>query len=123
MGKGRGETVAASQRLELAAGALSDALSKRGYDGGDAFRVIGAIADRTTSPRFTDYAGSAQAVMAVDTLLNAMVREGRITVGAAAGIRTSIKRAYAAVDSPESYNPAGFRTALGQAARSIGALQ
>lgn len=123
MGKGRGETVAAAQRLEAAAAALSDALSKRGYDGGDAFRVIGAIADRTTAPRFTDYAGSAQAVMAVDTLLNAMVREGRITVGAAAGIRTSINRAYAAVDSPGSYNPAGFRTALGQAARSIGALQ
>jgi len=123
MGEGRAETAAAAQRLEAAAGALSDALSAGSYSGNDAFRVVGAIADRTTSARFTDYAGSAQAVMAVDTLLNAMVREGRITVGAAAGIRASINRAYTAVESPESYNPAGFRAALGQAARSIGALQ
>ncbi len=123
MGQGRSETVAAAQRLEAAAGALSDALSRRSYSGGDGFRVIAAIADRTTAPRFTDYAGSAQSVMAVDTLLNAMVREGQVTVGAAAGIRASINRAYTAVASPESYNPAAFRTALGQAARSIGALQ
>jgi hypothetical protein len=123
MSNGRAETVASAQRLEAAAAALSEALSARNYGGNDAFRVIGAIADRTTSPRFTDYAGSAQAVMAVDTLLNAMVREGQVTVGAAAGIRASINRAYAAVEGPERYNPAAFRAALGQAARSIGALQ
>ncbi|MGX7951570.1 multiheme c-type cytochrome [Tsuneonella sp. HG249] len=123
MGQGRAQTVAAAQRLEAAAGALSDALSQRGYSGDDAFRVVAAISDRTTSPRFTDYAGSAQAVMAVDTLLNAMVREGRVTVGAAAGIRAAVNRAYAAVESPERYNPARFRASLGQAARGIGALQ
>jgi hypothetical protein len=85
--------------------------------------VVAAITDKATSPRFTDYAGSAQAVMATDTLLNAMVREGRVTVGAAAGIRASINRAYAAVESPEGYSPGTFRTALGQAARSIEALR
>jgi hypothetical protein len=51
------------------------------------------------------------------------VRENRVTVGAAAGIRASINRAYAAVESPESYNPGAFRAALGQATRSIGALR
>ncbi|MGB5780170.1 MAG: hypothetical protein WBH10_13960, partial [Allopontixanthobacter sediminis] len=63
------------------------------------------------------------AVMAVDTLLNAMVREGRITVGAAAGIRANINRAYAAVRTPETYRPAQFRSALGQAASAIGTLR
>ena len=63
------------------------------------------------------------AAMATDTLLNAMVRENRVTVGAAAGIRASINRAYAAVESPEGYNPGTFRTALVQAARSIEALR
>ena len=61
--------------------------------------------------------------MAVDTLLNALVREGPITVGAAAGIRADINRAYAAVQSPAGYNPAEFRTALGKAAGSIEALR
>ncbi|MGZ3196251.1 MAG: hypothetical protein ACXWI1_03970, partial [Croceibacterium sp.] len=104
-------------------GALSDALARGSYGGDEAFRVIATIADKATSPRFTDYAGSAQAVMAVDTLLNALVREGPVTVGAAAGIRADINRAYAAVRSPQTYDPASFRAALGKAAASIGALR
>jgi hypothetical protein len=121
MGEDRARAVAAAARLESAAAALSAALA--GGGGGDAFAVIAAIADRTTSPRFTDYAGSAQAVMAVDTLLNALVREGRVTVGAAAGIRAQINRAYDAVRSPESYSPVRFRAALGGAAGAIGTLR
>ncbi len=121
MGVGRGEAAEAAMRLRAAAANLSDALARG--SGGNAFAVIAAIADRTTSPRFTDYAGSAQAVMAVDTLLNALVREGRITIGAAAGIRADINRAYDAVRSPESYNPVRFRAALGQAAGAIGSLR
>ncbi|WP_271438163.1 multiheme c-type cytochrome [Pontixanthobacter luteolus] len=123
MGQGRTEAVAAAQRLRGEAAALSDSLAARGYSGSDAFTVVQKITDTATSPRFTDYAGSAQAVMAVDTLLNAMVREGRVTMGAAAGIRANINRAYAAVRSPQGYNPAQFRSALGQAARAIGALR
>lgn len=123
MGQGRAEASAAAQRLRGEAAALSDALSRRSYTGNDAFTVVAAIADRTTSARFTDYTGSAQAVMAVDTLLNAMVREGRITVGAAAGIRANINRAYAAVRSPDAYSPAQFRNALGAATSAIGALR
>ena len=85
--------------------------------------MIQTIANTATAPRFTDYAGSAQAVMAVDTLLNALVREGRITNGAAASIRADINTAYAAVRSPESYRPAQFRAALGRAANAIGRLR
>jgi hypothetical protein len=102
---------------------LSNAMAQRSYGGDTAFTVIATIAGKAISPRFTDYAGSAQAVMAVDTLLNALVREGRITVGAAAGIRANINRAYAAVRAPSSYNPAAFRGALGEAARSIEVLR
>ena len=61
--------------------------------------------------------------MAVDTLLNSLVREGRVTVGAAAGIRANINRAYAAVATPNSYRPAQFRSALGAAANAVGALR
>jgi hypothetical protein len=61
--------------------------------------------------------------MAVDTLLNALVRQGRVTVGAAAGIRANVNRAYAAVASPDRYDPQAFRAALGSAARRIEALR
>jgi hypothetical protein len=123
MGKGRAETVAAAGRLQAAAAALSRVISASGYGGDTAFTVIATIAGKAISPRFTDYTGSAQAVMAVDTLLNSLVRQGRITVGAAAGIRASINRAYDAVSTPDRYDPQTFRAALGQAARSIGALR
>ncbi len=123
MGQGRSQAAMAAQKLRGEAAALSDALAQRSYTGNDAFTVVAAISSTATSPRFTDYAGSAQAVMAVDTLLNALVREGRVTVGAAAGIRANINRAYAAVRTPQTYRPAEFRSSLGQAANAIGALQ
>ena len=123
MGSGRAQTVAAAARLSAAAGGLSQAMAQGNYGGESAFTVIATISGRAISPRFTDYTGSAQAVMAVDTLLNALVRQGRITVGAAAGIRANINRAYAAVKDPNGYDPAGFRSALGDAARSIEALR
>ncbi|MEO6718610.1 MAG: multiheme c-type cytochrome [Novosphingobium sp.] len=123
MGQGRTQAVAAAARLGAAASALSRAMAQKSYSSDTAFTVISTIAGRTISPRFTDYTGSAQAVMAVDTLLNALVKEGRVTLGAAAGIRANINLAYAAVKAPNSYNPAAFRTALGEAARSIGALR
>ena len=123
MGKGRTDAVAAAARLNSAASALSNGMARSRPGGDTAFQIIATITSKAIAPRFTDYAGSAQAVMAVDTLLNGLVREGRITVGAAAGIRTNINRAYAAVSSPANYNPAAFRAALGQAANSITALR
>jgi cytochrome c2 len=123
MGAGPVEARAAAQALGARAGALSDALAGRAYANADAFRVIGVIAGEATAPRFTDYAGSVQAVMAVDTLLNALVAEGRVTQGAAAGIRGDIARAYKAVEEPNAYRPADFRSALKSAAGAIGRLQ
>lgn len=123
MGVGRGEAVAAAARLGSAAAALSGALASGPTGGETAFAVVATIAGKATAPRFTDYAGSVQAVMAVDTLLNALVRQGRVSVGAAAGIRANVNRAYAAVRAPNQYDPPAFRAALGEAARAIGALR
>lgn len=123
MGKGRGATQQAAINLRNRAGALSNALAARGYNSNDAFTVVATIAGRATRPRFTDYAGSVQAVMAIDTLLNALVRDGRVSSGAAAGIRSNINRAYAAVAEPNAYRPAQFRRSLSAAAGAIGALR
>lgn len=123
MGQGRSQAVVAAGKLQAAAAALSQAMAGRDYGGDTAFTVISSIGGKAIAPRFTDYTGSSQAVMAVDTLLNSLVRQGRITVGAAAGIRANVNRAYAAVATPDSYNPAAFRAALGQAVRGIEALR
>ena len=124
MGNANGpEARAAAKALTAKAGALSNALSQRAYADVDAFRVIAMIAGKATKPRFTDYSGSVQAVMAIDTLLNSLVREGRVSVGAAAGIRTDINTAYQAVAEPNAYRPADFRAALTSASAAIGRLR
>lgn len=123
MNTGYAATQKAAIVLRDKAAALSNALAGRAYNKDDAFVIIARIGARATSDRFTDYAGSAQAVMAIDTLLNALVKEDRVTVGAAAGIRANINRAYAAVASPNTYHPAAFRAALGDAVTAIGRLR
>ena len=122
MGQGRAASQEAAVALRQRAGALSSALASRGYGSSTAFATIATIAGEATRPRFTDYAGSVQAVMAVDTLLNALVRDGQVTIGAAARIRADINRAYAAVSEPNSYRPSDFRAALASAARAIATL-
>ncbi len=119
---GRGQDAAAA-RLAAAAERLITAFDAAPAQRDTAFALVAAIADKTTTPRFTDYAGSVQAVMAIDTLLGALVADGRITVGAAAGIRANLARAYAAVKAPNTYDPAQFRAALGDATRAIAVLR
>ena len=120
--KDRPSAIAASVRLAASADALADAFAARGFNNEQAFAMIDTIAGNAIAARFTDYEGSVQAVMSVDTLLGALVKSGRVTLGAAAGIRQDINRAYGAVRDPNSYRPSDFRSALAAAARSIRAL-
>jgi hypothetical protein len=119
----RPSAVAAAAELEHTVAALKAAFASRSFSGTDAFALVDAIAAKTINDRFTDYAGSSQAVMGVDTLLGAMVSSGRVTVGAAAGIRADIDRAYTAVKDPNAYRPADFQASLGSAVRAIQALR
>ena len=123
MARDRASAVGAASQLRQTAAALTDALSSASFGRDRTFAIIETLAGSAISPRFTDYEGSVQAVMAVDTLLNALVNSGEVTVGAAAGIRANINRAYAAVKDPNAYRPGEFRSALGSAAASIRALR
>lgn len=123
MAGSRATSVAAGVRLAATASDLASALSARSNDSDTAFAIIDSIAGPTSAPRFTDYTGSVQAVMAIDSLLNALVKQGRVTIGAAAGIRADINRAYAAVKEPNGYRPPEFRGALASAVRSIRSLR
>ena len=87
------------------------------------FAIMESIASEAVSPRFTDYEGSVQAVMAVDTLLSGLVTQGPVSAGAATSLRAQINQAYAAVAEPNSYKPLEFRRALGGAVRTIRSLQ
>ena len=123
MADGRASAVKAAAALANTSARLEAAFTARGFSTEDGFRLVDAIAGSAIAPRFTDYAGSVQAVMGIDTLLSAMVASGRVTIGAAAGIRSDIDRAYTAVRDPNAYRPADFQASLGSAVRAIRALR
>ena len=123
MAGNRATSVAAATRLAATANQLASAMSSMSGGGDTAFAIVDAIAGPASAPRFTDYEGSVQAVMSIDSLLNALVKQGRVAVGAAAGIRADINRAYAAVREPNGYRPPEFRGALASAVRSIRSLR
>ncbi|MEA3046957.1 MAG: hypothetical protein QOJ53_1289 [Sphingomonadales bacterium] len=119
----RASAIATAQALRSSAQALADAFSGAAMGRDQIFAIIEAITGTALRERFTDYAGSVQAVMATDTLLSALVNQGQIPAGAASGIRNDINAAYRAVHDPNDYDPSGFRASLGRAAAAIRRLR
>lgn len=119
----RSETVAAAQALRQTADALSTRMAATDFGRDRTFAIMDVIASDAISERFTDYEGSVQSVMAIDTLLNGLVNGGMVSSGAAQNLRVQINQAYASVKEPNSYQPFAFRKALGSAIRSIRSLR
>ncbi|MFM9898282.1 multiheme c-type cytochrome [Sphingorhabdus sp.] len=119
----RSSAIAAARRLSIAADNLANNFASGSFGSGQTFAIIDIIATDAIAARLTDYEGSVQAVMAVDTLLSALVRSGNITQGAAAGIRANVNRAYGAVRDPNDYRPSEFRSAIGAAASAVRSLR
>jgi hypothetical protein len=122
-GRDRGTAVAAAAKLRDTARALSTAFASSNMSREQAFDIVETITSNAISPRFTDYAGSVQAVMATDTLLSALVNSGQIGSGSADSIRSDINIAYRAVRDPNAYQPREFRASLGRAASAIRRLR
>jgi hypothetical protein len=123
LARDRGSAVAAAGALRESARALGSAFAASGISRAQTFEIIDSIAGNAISPRFTDYAGSVQAVMAVDTLLSSLVSSGGIATGSAQSIRSDINLAYRAVRDPNAYNAREFRASLGRAAAAIRRLK
>ncbi|RYY38241.1 MAG: hypothetical protein EOP59_13225 [Sphingomonadales bacterium] len=119
----RASAVRAAAKLRATADAMANSFAASGFGRAETFAIIDAVTTGATMARYTDYEGSVQAVMATDTLLNALVNSGQVGGGAATSIRADINRAYAAVREPNAYRPADFRAALGRAAAAIRTLR
>lgn len=119
----RAATIAAAARLRDSASALSSAFGRTRFGRAQVFDIIETITSNAIALRFTDYAGSVQAVMATDTLLSSLVNSGQVSGQAAQGIRTDINAAYRAVRDPNSYDPREFQASLGRAASAIRRLR
>ncbi|HEY0414061.1 MAG TPA: multiheme c-type cytochrome [Allosphingosinicella sp.] len=123
MAKDRGSALAAAAQLRSSALAVADAFAGGGVGRAQTFAIIDTISGNAVAARFTDYEGSVQAVMAVDTLLSALVKAGQVPPGSARSIRADIELAYRAVKDPNGFDPRQFRAALGRAAAAIRGLQ
>lgn len=115
--------VRAAATLRDSARALAAAFAAGELGRAQTFAIVDAITSAAISERFTDYAGSVQAVMATDTLLSALVAQGAVAEARANAIRADINLAYQAVRDPNSYEPGRFRAALGRAAGAIRRLR
>jgi hypothetical protein len=123
LGRDRAAAVAAANRLRETSRNLANAFSSASMGRQQTFAIIDAIASNAIQERYTDYAGSVQAVMATDTLLSSLVNSGQIDTGAATAIRSDINIAYRAVRDPNEYQPREFRASLGRAASAIKRLR
>ena len=120
----RAAALAAGAKLRATAQALVGAFNAASFDRTQTMAIVDTIASEAISPRFTDYTGSAQSVMAVDTLAQRDGRRGSGSGGLCGkAMRGDINRAYAAVRDPNDYRPLEFRRALGSAVRTIRTLR
>ncbi len=115
-------TTAAASQLAGAARALANALATHTFNRGETFAALEAVLNGAAA-RYTDYQGGAQAVMAADTLLNALVAQGHVNRANAEGVRPQINRLYAAVRDTNAWRPAEFRDAIRQLAGAVGRLK
>ena len=123
MGSGRQAAIAAANRLRGTLRQLAAAFAGADMGRNATFAIIDTITTQAIRDRFTDYAGSVQAVMATDTLLSALVSGGHVPLATANAIRVDINGAYRAVHDPNAYDPGGFRASLGRAAAAIRRLR
>ncbi|HEY0435700.1 MAG TPA: hypothetical protein VGC92_03620, partial [Phenylobacterium sp.] len=119
LAKDRAAAPRAAAALAATSRQLADAFAARAFTRADTLAIFQALASGEGGRRLTDYAGAAQAVMAADTLLSALVAEGALDRAAAARVRPDLDRAYAAVHDPNSFRPEAARAALQAAADKV----
>lgn len=119
LAKDRGGAGRAAAQLAATSRQLADAFAGRAFSRADTLAIFDALLTGDGARRVTDYAGAAQAVMAADTLLSALVADGALDRAQAARVRPDLDRAYQAVHDPNSFKPEAARAALQAAAEKV----
>ena len=117
---GRADSVRAAATLAATARRLSDGFARASFGKGQTLAMLGAVLE---SPRYTDYAGAAQAVMAADTLLNALAASGQVDRRDVRALRPDLDRAYAQVRDPNGFKPAEFRQSFARLSAAVARLR
>jgi hypothetical protein len=118
----RAAAVRAAAQLAGTARTLSNAFASHAFSKTETLAILGQVVSDAQAARYTDYTGGAQSVMAIDTLLNALVAVGDVDGARAAAMRPDIDRAYRAVNDPNAYRPAEFRGSISKIAMDLRTL-
>jgi cytochrome c556 len=118
----RAAAMKAAGALRSTAAALARRMAGASFGRAPGFALIDAVLVGN-APAYTDYQGGVQAVMAADTLLNALVAAGQVDRGAAQALRPDLDRAYALARDANHWDAPAFRAALARVAARVRTLQ
>jgi hypothetical protein len=113
---------AAAQSLILVCEKLEKHFASARYSGAINRAMLDNVVDVALARRYTDYVAAEQAVMAMDTLLSAMIAQRQISASRVNGIRQDIELAYKAVEKPTEYDQKAMILALERIANALEAL-
>ncbi|HEY3950696.1 multiheme c-type cytochrome [Phenylobacterium sp.] len=102
---------------------LADAFAAKSFSRAETLAIFQDLLGGEGARRYTDFSGATQAVMAADTLLNALVADGAIERAAYARVKPDLDRAYQTVRDPNAFRPAEARAALAQVAEKVRGLK
>lgn len=118
----RAGTLKAAAALSKTSDALAAAFDRARFDRAQTFQMLEAVLVGNAGS-YTDYQGGAQAVMAADTLISALVSSRAVDRSAALGLRPDLDRAYAAARDANRWQPGEFRAALAAVAGKVRGLK
>ncbi|MDT7933282.1 MAG: multiheme c-type cytochrome [Sphingomonadaceae bacterium] len=119
----RAGAVRAAAKLRASAEGLADAFGRATFSRAETFAMLRAVLAEADSRRLSDYQGSAQAVMAADTLVNALQAEGQVPAGTRDSLKPAFNRAYAAVKDPQRFDTAEVKASLDALSAATARLQ
>jgi Cytochrome c554 and c-prime len=122
LAESRESAIHAAGELAQTAHELADKFAAHRFSRDETFAILDQLTSDALSARYTDYAGSEQAVMAIDTLRSALVAGQMVKLSDAKAIGPEIAHLYDDVKDPNSYHPAEFRKSLERVAAALKGL-
>jgi hypothetical protein len=122
LGGSREASLSAASALADTARRLAARFEAARFDSNQTFAMLDAVLAGERA-RITDYQGGAQAVMAADTLVASLVKDGRISAAQAAKLRPALDRAHAAARDANRWQPAELQSALASVHSQVRALR
>jgi hypothetical protein len=118
----RGDVMKSAAALARTSDALSVAFENASFSREQNFAMLDEVLVGNAGA-VTDYQGGAQAVMAADTLITALVNAGHVDRAAALALRPDLDRAYGLARDANRWQPAEFRNAMAAIARRVRTLK